>query len=64
MACAALFERLVARALRPAARALGALWLGFGTVTLLATSRLPFALGTAFGLAAALALHATAAGWR
>ena len=35
----------------------GAIWLGFGTVTLLATSRLPFALGTAFGLAGALALQ-------
>jgi hypothetical protein len=35
----------------------GALWLGVGTVTLLATSRLPFALGTAFGLGAALALQ-------
>ena len=36
---------------------LGALWLGVGTVTLLATSRLPFALGTALGLAAVLALQ-------
>jgi len=57
VACAALFEPL-ARAHFGAERArLGALWLGFGTVTLLATSRLPFALGTAFGLAAALALQ-------
>jgi hypothetical protein len=57
VACAALFEQLV-RAHFGAERArLGALWLGLGTVTLLATSRLAFALGTAFGLAAALALQ-------
>jgi hypothetical protein len=57
VACAALFERL-ARGHFGAERArLGPLWLGFGTVTLLATSRLTFALGTAFGLAAALALQ-------
>jgi hypothetical protein len=57
VACAALFEQL-ARGHFGAERArLGALWLGAGTVTLLATSRLPFALGTAFGLAAALALQ-------
>jgi hypothetical protein len=57
VACAVLFERLV-RAHFGAERArLGALWFGLGTVTLLATSRLPFALGTAIGLAAALALQ-------
>ena len=57
VACAALFEWL-ARAHFGAERArFGALWFGFGTVTLLATSRVPFALGTAFGLAAALALQ-------
>jgi hypothetical protein len=57
VACVALFEQL-ARAHFGAERArLGALWLGFGTITLLATSRMPFALGTAFGLAAALALQ-------
>jgi hypothetical protein len=57
VACAALFEQL-ARSHFGAERArLGALWLGLGTVTLLATSRLPFALGTALGLAAALALQ-------
>ena len=57
VACAALFEQL-ARGHFGAERArLGALWFGLGTVTLLATSRLPFALGTAFGLAAALALQ-------
>jgi hypothetical protein len=57
VACAALFERLVHAHFGPERARLGALWLGFGTVTLLATSRLPFALGTAFGLAAALALQ-------
>jgi hypothetical protein len=57
VSCAALFER-IARAHFGAERArLGALWLGFGTVTLLATSRLPFALGTAFALAAVRALQ-------
>jgi hypothetical protein len=57
VACAALFERLVRGHFGPERARLGALWLGLGTVTLLATSRLPFALGTAFGLAAALALQ-------
>jgi hypothetical protein len=57
VACAALFERLVRVHFGAERARLGALWLGFGTVTLLATSRLPFALGTAFGLAAALALQ-------
>jgi hypothetical protein len=57
VACAALFERLVHAHFGPERARLGALWFGFGTVTLLATSRLPFALGTAFGLAAALALQ-------
>jgi hypothetical protein len=57
VACAALFEVLVRRHFGAERARLGALWLGLGTVTLLATSRLPFALGTAFGLAAALALQ-------
>jgi hypothetical protein len=57
VACAALFERLVRVHFGAERARLGALWLGFGTVTLLATSRLPFALGTAFGLAAAVALQ-------
>jgi hypothetical protein len=57
VACATLFERLVRGHFGAERARLGALWLGFGTVTLLATSRLPFALGTAFGLAAALALQ-------
>ena len=57
VACAALFEQLARRHFGAERARLGALWLGLGTVTLLATSRLPFALGTALGLAAALALH-------
>ena len=57
VACAALFERIVRMHFGAERARLGALWLGFGTVTLLATSRLPFALGTAFGLAAAVALQ-------
>jgi len=35
----------------------GALWFGLGSATLLFTNRIPFALGTAFGLAAVLALQ-------
>jgi hypothetical protein len=57
VACAELFRQLVYAHFGPERARLGALWLGFGTVTLLATSRVPFALGTAFGLAAALALQ-------
>jgi hypothetical protein len=57
VACAALFEQLVRGHFGAERARIGALWLGFGTVTLLATSRLPFALGTALGLAAALALQ-------
>jgi hypothetical protein len=57
LACAALFERLVRGHFGAERARFGALWLGLGTVTLLATSRLPFALGTALGLAAALALQ-------
>jgi hypothetical protein len=56
VACAVLFERLAREHFGAERARLGALWLGLGTVTLLATSRLPFALGTALGLAAALAL--------
>jgi hypothetical protein len=57
VACAALFERLASTHFGPERARAGALWLGLGTVTLLATSRLPFALGTALGLAAMLALQ-------
>jgi hypothetical protein len=57
VACAVLFERLVHEHFGARAARFGAIWFGLGTVTLLATSRLPVALGTAFGLAAALALQ-------
>jgi hypothetical protein len=57
VACAALFEQLVRGHFGAERARFGALWLGLGTVTLLATSRLPFALGTALGLGAALALQ-------
>jgi hypothetical protein len=35
----------------------GALWFGLGSASLMATNRLPFALGVAFGVAAVLALQ-------
>jgi hypothetical protein len=35
----------------------GALWFGLGSASLMATNRLPFALGVGFGVAAALALQ-------
>jgi hypothetical protein len=57
VACAALFEQLARRHFGAERARLGTLWFGLGTVTLLATSRLPFALGAVFGLAAALALQ-------
>ena len=57
MASAALFEPL-ARGYFGAERARwGAIWFGVGTATLLFTSRLPFAIGVALGLAALLALQ-------
>jgi hypothetical protein len=60
VSCAAiafLFEQLVRRHFGAERARFGALWLGAGTATLLATSRLPFALGTALGLGALLALQ-------
>jgi len=53
---AALFEPLVRRAFGDSAR-WGAIFFGFGAATFLFTSRLPFALGVFFGLAAVLALQ-------
>ena len=53
---AALFERLVRSRFGDAAR-WGAVFFGFGAATLIFTSRLPFALGVFFGLAAVLALQ-------
>ena len=41
----------------PRAARVGTIWFGAGSATLLATNRLPFALGIAFGVAAALALQ-------
>jgi hypothetical protein len=57
LAIAALFEQLAREHFGARQARWGALWLSAGTATLLATSRLPFALGTAFGLGAALALQ-------
>ncbi|HZC15029.1 MAG TPA: hypothetical protein VE270_13515, partial [Thermoleophilaceae bacterium] len=41
----------------------GSIWFGAGAATLLFTSRLPFAIGVAFGLAALLALQRHRYGW-
>ncbi len=41
----------------------GSIWFGAGTATLLFTSRLPFAIGVAFGLAALLALQRHRYAW-
>jgi hypothetical protein len=57
IAIAFLFEQLVRRHFGAERARFGALWLGAGTATLLATSRLPFAVGTALGLGALLALQ-------
>jgi hypothetical protein len=57
VAIAILFEQLVRGHFGAERARFGALWLGAGTATLLATSRLPFAVGTALGLGAALALQ-------
>ena len=56
VAAAVLFEPLVRRHFGPGAR-WGALWFGLGTGSMLFTGRLPFALGTAIGLGALLALQ-------
>lgn len=53
----ACFTELARRHWGPGAARLGTLWFGVGSATLLFTNRLPFALGVAFGLAAALALQ-------
>jgi hypothetical protein len=57
VAIAFLFEQLVRHHFGADRARFGALWLGAGTATLLATSRLPFAVGTALGLGALLALQ-------
>ena len=56
LASAAIFERIVTRHFGPAAR-WGALLFGLGVGTLLFSSRLPWALGATFALAAVLALQ-------
>ena len=57
LACAALFEPIVRHHFGAEAARLGAIWFGAGTTTLMFTSRLPFAIGTALGLASVLALQ-------
>ncbi|MGI8749680.1 MAG: hypothetical protein ACR2J6_03890, partial [Thermoleophilaceae bacterium] len=57
IAATACFTELVHRHFGPHRYRWGALWFGLGSATLMATNRLPFALGVAFGLAACLALQ-------
>jgi hypothetical protein len=57
VASAALFEVIMRERFGAAAARWGTLWFGLGSATLLATSRMPFAVGVAFGLAAVLALQ-------
>ena len=57
VACTIIFTELARRHFGARAARFGALWFGVGSATLMATNRLPFALGTAFGLAALLALQ-------
>ena len=51
------FTELMRRAYGPVNARLGTIWFGIGSATLLFTNRLPFALGVAFGMAAALAVQ-------
>ena len=57
LASAALFPPLVRGWFGDERARWGAIWFGAATATLLFTSRLPFAIGVAFGLAALLALQ-------
>ena len=57
VACAALFPPLARGHFGPERARWGSIWFGAATATLLFTSRLPFAIGVAFGLAALLALQ-------
>ena len=57
VACAALFEQLVRSHFGEVRARVGALWFGIATGSLLATSRMPFALGVALGLGALVALQ-------
>lgn len=51
------FTELARRHFGARAARVGTVWFGLGSATLMASNRLPFALGTAFGLAALLALQ-------
>jgi hypothetical protein len=57
LACTALFEPLARRHFGDRAGFLGALWFGVASITLMFTSRLPFAIGIGIGLASLLALQ-------
>jgi hypothetical protein len=57
MASAALFPPLARGAFGDERARWGSIWFGAATATLLFTSRLPFAIGVAFGLAALLAVQ-------
>jgi hypothetical protein len=57
VASAALFPPLMRGAFGDERARWGSIWFGVGTVTLVLTSRLPFAIGVALGLAALLALQ-------
>ena len=57
VASAALFPPLMRGAFGDERARWGSIWFGVGSATLLFTSRLPFAIGVAFGLAALLALQ-------
>ena len=63
VACAALFGPLARGAFGEERARWGTIWFGAGSATLLFTSRLPFAIGVAFGLAALLALQRRRYGW-
>jgi hypothetical protein len=63
VACAALFAPLARGAFGEERARWGTLWFGIGSATLLFTSRLPFAIGIAFALAALLALQRRRFGW-
>jgi hypothetical protein len=57
VAATACFTELMRGVYGTVAARFGSIWFGVGSATLLFTNRLPFALGTAFGIAAALALQ-------
>ena len=63
VACAALFPPLVRGHFGEERARWGSIWFGAATATLLFTSRLPFAIGVALGLAALLALQRHRYGW-